>query len=57
MWNPRTLRHWLAIGEDGATAVEYALMIALIALVIFAGVAALGLALPEAFGAASTPLS
>lgn len=35
--------------EDGATVVEYALMVGLIAVVIVAAVTALGLALPGTF--------
>ncbi len=57
MWNPPTLQKWAVGHEDGATAVEYALMIGLIAIVIFAAVTAFGLAIPGLFEPASVPLS
>jgi pilus assembly protein Flp/PilA len=40
--------------EEGATAVEYGIMVALIALVIIAGVTALGTNLQATFNKAST---
>ena len=43
------LRLGRPIEEDGATAVEYGIMVALIAVVIIAVVAALGLNLKEVF--------
>ena len=50
----RTLQMWVvADDEAGATAVEYGLMLALIALAIVAAVTALGLVLPGLF----TPVS
>ncbi len=51
MPNHHTLRTWVAAleHEDGATAVEYALMVALITLAIIGVVTALGLALPSLF--------
>ena len=42
--------------EDGATAVEYGLMVALIAVVIIGAVGAIGLALNGAFTEVSTEL-
>jgi pilus assembly protein Flp/PilA len=41
------------VSEDGATAVEYALLVALIALVIFAAVGAIGTALIGVFNEAA----
>lgn len=43
--------------ECGATAVEYAIMVALIVLAIIAAVAALGMALPPIFQSAADGLS
>lgn len=43
----------LVWGEQGATSVEYALMVALIALVIVAAVAAIGPALSDRFAEAA----
>lgn len=45
----RMLLIWSATRDQGATAVEYALMVALIALAIVGAVTALGLALPGLF--------
>ena len=42
--------------EDGATAVEYGLMVALIAVVIIGGVTAIGLALSGVFDGVATDL-
>ena len=39
----------LRTDEDGATSVEYALMVGLIAIVIFGGVAVFGLAVSDLF--------
>jgi pilus assembly protein Flp/PilA len=57
MLSSRILRTWAVSDEDGATAVEYALMVALIAVVIIGAVTALGLALPGLFDAASDGLT
>ena len=46
----------LRYSEKGATAVEYALMVALIAIVIIAAVTALGLKLVAAFNYITTKL-
>ena len=43
----------LAREEDGATAVEYALMLALIAMAILLAVTALGLSVNDLFGSVS----
>lgn len=43
--------------ERGATAVEYGIMVALIALVIFAAVATLGLAVFDLFDSVPDPLT
>lgn len=51
---------WLqdfAVGEDGATAVEYALMVALIAVVIVGAVTSLGGAANSKFSSAASGLS
>jgi pilus assembly protein Flp/PilA len=42
--------------EDGATAVEYGLMVALIAVVVIGGVTAIGLALSGVFNGVATKL-
>lgn len=57
MVSSRIPRSPVAGDEEGATAVEYALMVALIALVTIAAVTALGLALPGLFDAASDGLN
>ncbi len=49
MWNWVQWAVWMTERDDGATAVEYALMIAMIALVIVASVTALGLSIPGLF--------
>jgi pilus assembly protein Flp/PilA len=43
-----TIRSWFK-NEEGATAVEYGIMVALIAVVIIAAVTALGLSLEDTF--------
>jgi len=53
-WNE--LRIWLVTGEDGATMVEYGLMVALVALAVVATVTALGLAVNGIFESAPSPL-
>lgn len=50
------VRHRLR-SEDGATAIEYALMVALIAMVIIAAVTFLGLATNQAFQDAGTAVA
>lgn len=45
---------WGNHSEDGATAVEYGIMVALIALVIFSGVALLGTNLGETYDCAAS---
>lgn len=57
MVNPTGIVVRTVAGEEGATAVEYALMVALIALVIVTAVTALGLGLPGLFQSATDPLS
>ncbi|NLA35619.1 MAG: Flp family type IVb pilin [Actinobacteria bacterium] len=53
LWLQLTNRH----SERGANLVEYALLIALIALVAFAAVASLGNTLPGEFSSATEPLN
>jgi pilus assembly protein Flp/PilA len=43
--------------EDGATAVEYGLLVSLIAVVIIAAVTGIGLALADTFGDVETALT
>jgi pilus assembly protein Flp/PilA len=50
------LRHWIK-SERGATAVEYGIMVALIAVVIIAAVTGIGTALKGKFGEASTAIN
>ncbi len=57
MWTYMMRGVLLVARERGATAVEYALMIALIALIIVAAVTALGLGLPGLFTPASSAIS
>ncbi len=52
-----TLPVYLVTREEGATAVEYAIMVALITLAIVAAVTALGLSLPGLFQPAIDTLS
>ena len=52
LWLRLTVRH----DERGANLVEYALLVALIALVAFAAVASLGDTLPGEFSSAAEPL-
>ncbi len=53
MWKRLTRQAASIAHERGATAVEYTLMIALIALVIFGAATALGLTLPDLFRSAA----
>ena len=46
-----TLHHSLIRDEEGATMVEYGLLVALIAMVAFAGVSALGININTLYGA------
>jgi pilus assembly protein Flp/PilA len=57
MWNWVQSAVWMAARDEGATAVEYALMIAMIALVIVGSVTALGLSIPGLFQPVSDILS
>ena len=47
MMSPRISSEWCK--DSGATAVEYAIMVSLIAMAIFGAVLALGLSLPPVF--------
>ncbi|QWD96219.1 Flp family type IVb pilin [Polynucleobacter sp. MG-6-Vaara-E2] len=50
------LKHWLSLQqrEDGVTAIEYALLVALIAIALVGGATALGVSLSNFFSAIST---
>ena len=51
------LLHRLACDEGGATAIEYGMIVALIAVVIITAVTTLGTSLKTAFGSASSAIS
>lgn len=53
----RSFLNRLVSEEDGATMVEYALMVALIAVVVMAGAAALGTAINTKFDTVKTSVS
>ena len=51
------LEPWNVEGERGATAIEYAIMLSLIALVVIGSVAVLGLAVFDLFDSVPDPFS
>ncbi len=53
----KSLKHFLTKGEDGATAVEYGLLVGLIAVVILAAVTTLGSVVSDKFNETQCEIS